>query len=244
VLRADGLHKRYGALEVTRNVSLALEEGERRALIGPNGAGKTTLFDLLTGELRPDSGRISFAARDITGDGPDARARAGLARSFQRNSLFAGMSVAENLVTASALAGGVGHVFWKPLARYRHLQAKAEDIARSVGLSDVLDVGVDALPYGFQRQLEVGLALALDPLVLLLDEPTAGMSPEETAAMKALIAGLPRSLTVLVIEHDMDVVFDIADRVTVLDAGSVLFEGTPEEVRASDEVRSRYLGEA
>ncbi len=244
MLRADGLQKRYGALVVTRNVSIALEAGERRALIGPNGAGKTTLFDLLTGELRPDAGRISFASRDITGDGPDARARAGLARSFQRNSLFAGMSVAENLVTAAALAGGVGHVFWKPLAKYRHLRGKAMDIARSVGLSDVLDVGVDALPYGFQRQLEVGLALALEPLVLLLDEPTAGMSPEETAAMKALIAGLPRSLTVLVIEHDMDVVFDIADRVTVLDAGSVLFEGTPAEVRASGEVRSRYLGEA
>ena len=244
MLRADGLQKRYGALEVTRNVTMALEEGERRALIGPNGAGKTTLFDLLTGELRPDAGRISFASRDITSNGPDARARAGLARSFQRNSLFAGMSVAENLVTAAALAGGCGHVFWKPLARYRHLQAKAEDIAGSVGLSDILDVGVDALPYGFQRQLEVGLALALDPVVLLLDEPTAGMSPEETAAMKALIAGLPRSLTVLVIEHDMDVVFDIADRVTVLDAGSVLYEGTPEDVRASDEVRSRYLGEA
>ncbi len=244
MLRADGLQKRYGALVVTRNVSIALEEGERRALIGPNGAGKTTLFDLLTGELRPDAGRISFASRDITGDGLDARARAGLARSFQRNSLFAGMSVVENLITASTLAAGVGHVFWRPLAKYRRLRAKAEEIAKSVGLSDVLDVGVDALPYGFQRQLEVGLALAQDPVVLLLDEPTAGMSPEETAAMKALIAGLPRSLTVLVIEHDMDVVFDIADRVTVLDAGSVLFEGAPGEVKASEEVRSRYLGEA
>ncbi|MDP6952927.1 MAG: ATP-binding cassette domain-containing protein, partial [Alphaproteobacteria bacterium] len=139
MLRADGLQKRYGALVVTRNVSIALEEGERRALIGPNGAGKTTLFDLLTGELRPDAGRISFASRDITGDGLDARARAGLARSFQRNSLFAGMSVVENLITASTLAAGVGHVFWRPLAKYRRLRAKAEEIAKSVGLSDVLD---------------------------------------------------------------------------------------------------------
>ena len=243
MLCADGLQKRFGALVVTRNVSFALEPGERRALIGPNGAGKTTLFDLLTGEQRVDAGRIDFNSRDITADTPDARARAGLGRSFQRNSLFAGMSVAENLVTAVALASGIGKVFWKPLVRYTRLRAKAEEIANAVGLGDAMDVGVEALPYGFQRQLEVGLALALDPVALLLDEPTAGMSPEETVAMKALIAGLPRSLTVLVIEHDMDVVFDIADHITVLDAGSILFEGTPEEVRGSAEVRARYLGE-
>ena len=243
VLRAEGLHKRFGALAVIREVSLALERGERRALIGPNGAGKTTLFDLLTGELRPDAGRVGFGSRDITDLPPDARARAGLARSFQRNSLFDELSVRDNLVTAAALSLGLGHVFWKPLKKHAHLYEKSEEIAEALGLTEVLDVAAGALSYGLQRQLEVGLALALDPVVLLLDEPTAGMSPEETAAMKALIADLPRTLTLLVIEHDMDVVFDLADSITVLDAGAILFEGTPAEVRASEVVRARYLGE-
>jgi branched-chain amino acid transport system ATP-binding protein len=243
VLRAENLHKSFGSLTVTRDVTLALERGERRALIGPNGAGKTTLFDLLTGELRPDAGRVHFGSRDITGLPPDARARAGLARSFQRSNLFEGLSVLDNLVTATALALGYGHVFWRSLRKHVHLFEKAEEIADAIGLSEVLDQPVATLSYGLRRQLEVGLALALDPVVLLLDEPTAGMSPEETGAMKALIARLPRSLTLLIIEHDMDVVFDLAERVTVLDYGTVLFEGTPGEVRGSDAVRARYLGE-
>jgi branched-chain amino acid transport system ATP-binding protein len=243
VLRAENLHKSFGSLAVTRDVTLALERGERRALIGSNGAGKTTLFDLLTGELRPDAGRVYFGSRDITGLPPDARARGGLARSFQRNNLFEGLSVRDNLVTAAALALGVGHIFWKSLRKHEQLYDKTDEIADAIGMTEVLDQPVASLSYGLQRQLEVGLALALDPVVLLLDEPTAGMSPEETGVMKALIARLPRSLTLLIIEHDMDVVFDLAERVTVLDYGTVLFEGTPAEVRGSDAVRARYLGE-
>jgi branched-chain amino acid transport system ATP-binding protein len=242
VLRAEGLFKSFGSLAVARNVSLALERGARHALIGPNGAGKTTLFNMLSGETRPDAGRVYFGSRDITAEPPDARARSGIARSFQRNSLFDDMTARDNLVCAALLARGLGGIFWRNLRDFPEVYEKADDIAALVGLSDSADRPARSLAYGLQRQLEVGLALALDPVVLLLDEPTAGMSPEETRAMRALLAGLPGELTLLVVEHDMDVVFDIAERITVLDAGTVLFEGTPAEVRASPEVRARYLG--
>ncbi|BBK40761.1 ABC transporter ATP-binding protein [Allostella vacuolata] len=242
-LAADGLRKSFGALEATRGVSLSLPPGRRHAIIGPNGAGKTTLFNLLAGALRPDAGRVRLGSADVTADGPDARARRGLARSFQRNSLFPGMTVEAALMTAAAIAGGLGAVFWRRFDRDRGLADGAAEIAARVGLADRLAVPVANLAYGAQRQLEIGLALATRPAVLLLDEPTAGMSPEETRAMQRLLAGLPRTITILVIEHDMDVVFDLAERVTVLDYGQVLLEGTPDEVRASDLVRRRYLGD-
>ena len=244
MLRAEGLSKSFGSLTVTRDVSLALRRGERRALIGPNGAGKTTIFNLFTGELKPDRGKIFFGSRDVTLEPPDARARAGIARSFQRNNLFDGLTVRENVLIAITLSSGVGHVFWRSLAKYTRLAERVEAISAMVGVVDQLDDPVNSLSYGLQRQLEIGLALALDPVVLLLDEPTAGMSPEETAAMTSLLADLPRELTLLIIEHDMDVLFDITDHVTVLDYGTVLFEGTPDQVRQSDEVRGRYFGDA
>ena len=244
MLRAENLSKSFGSLAVTDNVSFELGRGERRGLIGPNGAGKTTLFNLLTGELSPDRGRVYLGSRDISKASPDIRARAGIARSFQKNNLFEGLSVLENLVTAVVLASGMGGVFWRSLAKQSKVQEHAIEIAYAVGVEDTLDEPVKSLSYGLQRQLEVGLALAVDPVVLMLDEPTAGMTPEETAAMKALIASLPRKLSILIVEHDMDVIFDITDRVIVLDYGTVLFEGTPEEVRASDVVRLRYLGDA
>ena len=244
MLRADGLSKSFGSLTVTRNVSLEIERGERRALIGPNGAGKTTLFNLLTGELSPDRGDVFFGSRNITKASPDFRARAGIARSFQKNNLFDGMSVFENLLTAVVLASGKGHVFWRLLTSQTDLRDRAIEIANAVGVEDHLAAPVGSLSYGLQRQLEVGLALSIDPVILMLDEPTSGMTPEETAAMKALIGSLPRSLSILIVEHDMDIVFDITDSVTVLDYGTVLFEGTPGEVRASDVVKHRYLGEA
>ncbi len=244
MLRAENLSKSFGSLAVTDNVSFELGRGERRGLIGPNGAGKTTLFNLLTGELSPDRGRVYLGSRDISKASPDIRARAGIARSFQKNNLFEGLSVLENLVTAVVLASGMGGVFWRSLAKQSKVQERAIEIAYAVGVEDTLDEPVKSLSYGLQRQLEVGLALAVDPVVLMLDEPTAGMTPEETAAMKALIASLPRKLSILIVEHDMDVIFDITDRVIVLDYGTVLFEGTPEEVRASDVVRLRYLGDA
>ncbi|BBK29934.1 amino acid/amide ABC transporter ATP-binding protein 1 (HAAT family) [Stella humosa] len=242
-LAAEDLRKSFGALEATGGVSLALPPGRRHAVIGPNGAGKTTLFNLLSGALRPDGGRVRLGAADVTAEGPDARARRGLARSFQRNSLFPGMTVEAALMTAAAIAGGRSAVFWRRFDRERGLAGEATAIAERIGLADQLGQVAGSLAYGAQRQLEIGLALATRPSVLLLDEPTAGMSPEETRAMQRLLAGLPAAMTILVIEHDMDVVFDLADRVTVLDHGAVLLEGTPDEIRGSDLVRRRYLGE-
>lgn len=242
-LAARDLGKSFGALEATRSVTLSVPAGGRHAIIGPNGAGKTTLFNLLSGALQPDRGQIFLGGADVTREGPDGRARRGLARSFQRNSLFAEMTVAAALMTASAIADGGAAVFWRRFDRDAERAAAAAEIAARVGLADRLDEPSGTLAYGAQRQLEIGLALATRPSVLLLDEPTAGMSPEETRAMQALLGGLPRSITILVIEHDMDVVFDLAERVTVLDYGAVLVEGTPAEIRASDLVRRRYLGE-
>jgi branched-chain amino acid transport system ATP-binding protein len=244
MLVARDLTKSFGALAVTRGVNLALPAGRRHAVIGPNGAGKTTLFNLLAGELSLDAGTIELAGCDLTHATPDARARAGLARSFQANSLFPVMTVGENLATAGAIADGIGHRFWRRFAACDEVQARARTLADDIGLGEVWDQPARKLSYGSQRQLEVGLALATRPKVLLLDEPTAGMSPEERSAMQRLIDRLPRELTIVIIEHDMDVVFSLAERVTVLDYGSILIEGTPDEVRSSELVRRRYLGGA
>ena len=242
VFHAAGLRKSFGSLLVTDDVSLQLPAGRRHGLIGPNGAGKTTLFNLITGETRADAGSVSVAGRDLSAAPPEVRARAGLARSFQRNNLFPGLTVRENLFLACTLKHRVGHVFWRPAARFAALRGEAEASAERLGLADHLGERVDTLGYGTQRQLEIGLALVQEPLVLLLDEPTAGMSPEETAAILELLAALPATLTLLMVEHDMDVIFGLAERITVLDYGRVILEGTPSEVRASPEVRSRYLG--
>ena len=242
ILHADAISHTFGSLLVTDAVSLALVPGERHGLIGPNGAGKTTLFNIIAGEIVPDVGAVRLAGVDVTRDPPDRRARLGLARSFQRNNLFTDLTVRENLAIACAIAHRVAHVAWRTFARHREVHESAEAQAVALGLGDVLDTVTRNLSYGTQRQLEIALALALEPKILLLDEPTAGMSPEETAAMQATISSLPASLTLLVIEHDMEVLFGLADRITVLDYGRVLLQGAPQEVRDSDVVRSRYLG--
>ncbi len=244
VFLARDLHKSFGSLRVTDGVSLCLPAGRRHGLIGPNGAGKTTLFDLITGETQADAGEILLRGCSLHGVSPDARARAGVARSFQRNNLFPGMTVRENLALACALKRGVGHVFWRPAASFTALREEADGHAERLGLADHLRQRVATLAYGTQRQLEIGLALVREPLLLLLDEPTAGMSPRETSGILDLLFSLPDTLTLLIIEHDMDVVFGLAERITVLDYGRVLLEGTPSEVRDSDEVRRRYLGAA
>ena len=242
ILQAEAITHAFGSLLVTDAVTLELAPGERHGLIGPNGAGKTTLFDIIAGEIRPDAGSVHLAGEDVTRYPPDRRARLGLARSFQRNNLFTDLTVRENLCIACAIAHRVSHVAWRAFAHHREVHESAEARAVALGLGDVLDAAVRHLSYGTQRQLEIALALALEPAILLLDEPTAGMSPEETAAMQSMIATLPASLTLLVIEHDMEVLFGLADRVTVLDYGRVLIQGAPREVRGSDLVRSRYLG--
>jgi branched-chain amino acid transport system ATP-binding protein len=242
-LETRSLHKSFGSLAVTQDVSLAFEASLRYAIIGPNGAGKTTYFNLLAGNLRPDSGSVFLEGRDVTRLDVTARARIGIARSFQRNSLFPEFSVRDNLAIACALRAGLAPVFWRPMNVLAATHAEADAIAEKVGLGDFRNVPVRAISHGSQRQLEVAMALACQPRVLLLDEPTSGMSPEETARMHALIKELPRSLTVIVIEHDMDIVLDFADRIIVLDYGRVLEQGTPTEIQSSKVVRERYLGE-
>jgi len=242
MLRAENLCKAFAALQVTRDVSLEIPQGARHAIIGPNGAGKTTLFNLLAGELAPDAGAILIDDRDITHLPPNRRARLGLARSFQKNNLFVRQSVRDNLLLADIAARGYGYRFWPRLVARRDAYRKTETVAGQIGLVDDMERSVAKLSYGAQRQLEVGLALMAEPKVLLLDEPTSGMSPEETGRMLRLIDDLPRSLTVVMIEHDMDLVFTHADRITVLNYGEVLMEGRPEEVRGSDVVQETYLG--
>ena len=242
LLSLDGLHRRFAGLAALNGVSLAVAAGERRAVIGPNGAGKTTLFNLITGELRPSGGRVVFDGAPITGLAPHAIARRGIARSFQRNNVFPRLTVAENLRLAAAADGrGSWNVLGcadRPTAPVERARAAAAAVDLTERLGDV----AGALSYGELRQLEVGVALATRPRLLLLDEPTAGMSPEETLRMTRMLDALPRSVTVLVIEHDMDVVSSLADRVTVLHHGLVLAEGTFGEVTADPRVFDVYLG--
>lgn len=243
ILEAAGLQKSFGSLTVSDGIDLSLASGAREAVIGPNGAGKTTLFNILSGELKPDAGSIRLDGRDITQASPDRRARLGLARSFQKNNLFSDMTVLESLATACAVSRRRSRVFWASFARQRDLISRAEVLAEQVGLSEERSTVVRHMSYGSQRQLEIGLALAAEPKVLLLDEPTSGMSPQETVGLQRLIDSLPPELTLLLIEHDMDVVFDMADRVTVLDYGRVLVSGSPSEIKGSPIVREIYLGE-
>jgi branched-chain amino acid transport system ATP-binding protein len=242
LLRLDGLTRYFGALSAVNGVTLTVERRERRAIIGPNGAGKTTLFNLVTGQLVPSGGRILFDGRDITGLSPDRVARHGISRSFQRTNLFPRLTVLENLRLAAAADGRGSYRLFGSVLRLTEPLARAREVADAVGLAERLGDDVARLSYGEQRQLEVGVALATRPQLLLLDEPTAGMSPEETHRMTRLLAALPRDVTMLIIEHDMDVVFSLADRITVLHYGEVLVDGTPGAVRADPRVYEVYLG--
>ena len=242
ILALDGLRRTFDAVLAVNGVTLSVAPQERRAIIGPNGAGKTTLFNLITGHLAPTSGRILFEGAPIAGLPPDAVARRGISRSFQRTNLFSRLPVRENLRLAAAARGRGGYDLLGPVSRLWVPVERARSVAEAVGLTDRLDVRAGDLSYGEQRQLEIGVALATDPKLLLLDEPTAGMSPEETQRMTELLAGLPRAITLLIIEHDMDVVFTLADRITVLHHGEVLAEGTATEVRADPRVYDVYLG--
>ena len=244
LLALQRLTRHFGALAALSGVSLSVDPRERRAVIGPNGAGKTTLFNVIAGALAPTAGAVVFAGEPITGLPVHAVARRGLSRSFQRTSLFPRLSVEENLrLAASARERGTYDLLGSVRRLTRPL-ARAREVAEAVGLSDRLTAPAGQLSYGEQRQLEVGVALAPSPRMLLLDEPTAGMSPEETTRMTRLLQALPRDVTMLIIEHDMDVVFSLADRITVLHHGEVLAEGAPEAVRADPRVYEVYLGGA
>ncbi len=242
VLELRGVSKAYGSLLAVDGVDLRVERGERRALIGPNGAGKTTLFDLVGGRSRVTGGRILLDGADVTTMEEHRRARRGIAKTFQHSNLFDGLSVLDNVAIAVQHHAGVARRVLRPAARETAVTDRADGLLATVGLCDVAGATAGALSHGERRQLEVAIALATEPQLLLFDEPVAGMSPAESRAFVGLVAELPAALTVLLIEHDMDVVFAVASRISVLHAGRMLAEGTPEEVRASASVQEAYLG--
>ena len=243
-LELDHLNCAFGKLVVTDDVCLTIGEGERHVIIGPNGAGKTSLINQIGGQLKPAAGRILVNGQDVTGTPPSRISRLGVARTFQRNNLFHNLSVIENLRLALVVRFGNPLDFYGVAGRDAGLLDRARDLLRQTHLDGQDERIARTLSYGEQRQLEIGVALAGEPKLLLLDEPTSGMSPAETARMIELIAALPRTLSVLMIEHDMTVVFSIADRITVLYYGKILATGTPDEIRADARVREVYLGTA
>lgn len=242
VLTLENVCKRYGAVKVLDDVSLTIERGERRAVIGPNGAGKTTLFSAINGRLPSSSGRILFGDQDITKMAEDRRTRLGIAQTFQRSSLFLGLTVHDNVVLSVQRSAGAGFRMVKPVGRRRALIEAADELVDRVGLTERRDDLVSALSHGERRQLELALALAGTPTLVLMDEPVAGLSPAETASFVELIRQLPPDVTLLLIEHDIDVVMALASRVTVLDAGRLLAEGEPADIAADERVQEAYLG--
>ncbi|HZS85421.1 MAG TPA: ABC transporter ATP-binding protein [Stellaceae bacterium] len=243
LLAADGLVKRFGGIAATDGLSLSVEEGELHAVIGPNGAGKTTLVAQLAGELMPTSGRIRFAGADVTRLGMAERARRGLARSFQITSICPDFTALDNVALAVQARSGHSFRFWRPARREESLRAPARAFLDAVGLAGRAAVPAGILAHGEQRQLELAMALATEPRLLLLDEPMAGMGPEESARMVALLGRLKRRCAILLVEHDMDAVFALADRVSVLVYGRCIATGAPDAIRADPAVRAAYLGE-
>ena len=242
VLRTEALCKNFGSLEVARGVAIELPRGARYALIGPNGAGKTTLINLMTGQLRPDSGRILLDGKDITRVSPAARVRSGLARTFQINTLFPGLTPLESVTLAVCERQRATGQFWRSLTAHERAIAEASDLLVQLRLGAVATRPTRTLPYGQQRLLEIALALATRPKVLLLDEPAAGVPKDESAMLFSVIAVLPEDISVLFIEHDMDIVFSFASRVIVMVAGGVLLEAEPAVVSRDPRVREVYLG--
>jgi branched-chain amino acid transport system ATP-binding protein len=242
-LEARGLARNFGALIATDDVSFAVQPGARQALIGPNGAGKTTLINLLTGVIRPTAGQVLLEGRDVTGLPSSARVRMGLTRTFQINQLFPDLTPAESLALAISERNGFGADFWRVAGNQPAIVAEIEDLLTRFGLEAELDQPTRKLPYGKQRLLEIALALAARPRVLLLDEPAAGVPEEERQDILAALAALPADVAILLIEHDMDLVFSFASRISVLVAGRLLTEGAPEEIAADERVRAVYLGE-
>jgi branched-chain amino acid transport system ATP-binding protein len=240
MLTVDNLSVAFGGLKAVQAVSLMVSQGERVAIIGPNGAGKSTLFNLISGGVRPDAGRVVFDGRDITPLPAHQRARLGLGRSFQRSSVFAKLSAYDNVLAALTIHRGHGLRVWARTTPQR----AAEEALAAVGLADQRDRLAGALALGDQKRLELGMVLATAPRLMLLDEPTAGMSPEETAGTVALVQRLAdeRGFGVLFTEHDMSVVFGVAQRVLVLSQGALIAQGAPAEVRANPEVQRLYLG--
>src|SRR5436853_6140591 len=243
MLELRGVSKRFGGVVATDEVTLDVARGEVHALIGPNGAGKTTLIGQISGVLRTDVGRIVFEDADITRLSAHARVAAGLARSYQITSIFRRFSVLDNLALAVQARSGSSFSFWRPLSAETALTDEARSIAGEVGLREKQDALAGTLAHGEQRALEVGLALATRPKLVLLDEPLAGMGPEEARRMIALIDRVRSRVTVLLVEHDMDAVFRLANRISVLVNGRLIASGAPEAIKADEQVRKAYLGD-
>ncbi|HEX8883440.1 MAG TPA: ABC transporter ATP-binding protein [Noviherbaspirillum sp.] len=243
-LRTQGLSKQWGAFKANSDITLNFAPGARHALIGPNGAGKTTFINLLTGGFAPTSGQVFLGEEDITGLPQHVRVKRGMTRTFQINTLFAGLTVLESVMLALCERDGRHRVWYQTVARQRAQADEAMALLSTLKLERDAHVVTRSLPYGKQRLVEIALALATRPKVLLLDEPAAGIPSAESAELFEVIAGLPRDVTVLFIEHDMGLVFKFAERITVLVGGKVLCEGTPQEIAFDQRVKEVYLGEA
>ncbi len=242
VLEVNNLVKRFGGLTATDDFSIDIRPGEVHAVIGPNGAGKTTLIGQLIGELQPDAGSIRFLGHDITALPVHKRSHLGLARSFQITSIFQAFTALENVALAVQAHDGHSFRFWRPVADDAALRAPALRALELVGLHQRADIPANALSHGEHRQLELAMALATQPKLLLLDEPMAGMGPDDSARMVQMLLKLKGSVSILLIEHDMEAVFALADRITVLVYGRAIATGTPQEIRANADVREAYLG--
>jgi len=244
ILRTHLLSKSFGALKANNEVTVSFQAGARHALIGPNGAGKTTFINLLTGALAPTAGEVYLGDERVTHLRQHARVKRGMTRTFQINTLFPGLSALESVVLAACEREGRGGVWWRTVSAERSAIDEAREILSRLRLDRDADTPTRALPYGKQRLLEIALALATRPTVLLLDEPAAGIPAADSAELFQVIAQLPREVTVVFIEHDMNLVFRFAERITVLVGGTVLVEGTPDEIAHEPRVREVYLGEA
>jgi branched-chain amino acid transport system ATP-binding protein len=241
ILRLRGIGRRFGGLHAVRDVDLDVAYGERRAILGPNGAGKTTLFNVISGDFPPSAGTIEFQGEDITQESPSTRAKLGMGRTYQKSRLFLGLSVEDNLYLG-VLGVKSGHLRPVVLRRDRELRERARELARTVGLEGREATLVGSLSHGEQRQLEVGMARAVNPTLMMLDEPASGLSRGERVALTELLMQLDPSITLILIEHDMDVALRVAERVTMMHDGRVIVEGTPDEIRANQTVHDLYLG--
>lgn len=243
LLELRALVKRYGGLVATNQLNLCVDRGEIHAVIGPNGAGKTTLVHQISGAIAPDEGSVLFDGKNVTHRSMHERVARGLARSYQITNIFRSHSALDNLALVVQARSGSSMRFWRPVISEMQLFEQARAIGERIGLGARLDAIAGSLAHGEQRQLEVGLALATCPKLLLLDEPMAGMGPDESARMIALIRALRSDIAILLIEHDMNAVFQLADRISVLVAGRIIATGTPDQIRANAEVRKAYLGD-
>ena len=241
ILRLRGVGRRFGGVHAVKDVDLEIRPGERRAILGPNGAGKTTLFNVISGEFPPTSGSIELFGQDVTPEPARKRARLGLSRTFQTSKLFLGMTVEDNLYL-SLLGVRKGHLRVVRSRSDNEMRERAREMAGVVGLEGVLDREVGELSHGEQRQLELGMARATDPKLMMLDEPAAGLSRAERVRLTELLRDLDQEITLILIEHDMDVALGVADWVTMMHNGTVLVEGTPEEIRGNETVHELYLG--